>query len=99
MTDDNGASAATPRGTKVVVAAAIASAVVTLGVTAMLVSIFEKKQEARNPFFRVVPLDDTTQDPAVWGKNFPSQYDGYKRTVDQVRTASSRLADYAAETL
>ena len=23
---------------------------------------------------------------AVWGKNFPLQYDGYKRTVDQVRT-------------
>ena len=22
----------------------------------------------------------------MWGKNFPMQYDGYKRTVDQVRT-------------
>src|SRR5262245_13863199 len=52
----------------------------------LLVSIFERKQEARNPFFRVVELTDDTEDPAVWGKNFPIQYDGYRRTVDQVRT-------------
>jgi len=53
---------------------------------ALLVNIIERKQEARNPFFRVVELTDDTGDPAVWGKNFPLQYDGYKRTVDQVRT-------------
>jgi nitrite reductase (cytochrome c-552) len=53
---------------------------------ALLVSIFERKQEARNPFFRVVELDEETEDPAVWGKNFPLQYDLYRRTVDQVRT-------------
>src|SRR5262245_15270683 len=52
----------------------------------VLVSIFERKQEARNPFFRVVELTDETEDPAVWGKDFPMQYDGYKRTVDQQRT-------------
>ena len=49
-------------------------------------NIFERKQEARNPFYRVVELTDDTEDPAVWGKNFPLQYDDYKRTVDQVRT-------------
>ncbi|MBZ0089006.1 MAG: ammonia-forming cytochrome c nitrite reductase subunit c552, partial [Thermoanaerobaculia bacterium] len=54
--------------------------------TALLVNIFEKKQEARSPFFRVVELTDETVDPAAWGKNFPLQYDGYQRTVDQVRT-------------
>ncbi len=54
--------------------------------TALLVNIFERKQEARNPFFRVVELTDEIEDPAVWGKNFPLQYDGYRRTVDQVRT-------------
>src|SRR6187402_1800308 len=53
---------------------------------ALLVNIFERKQEARNPFFRVVELTDTTEDPAVWGKNFPLQYDDYRRTVDQIRT-------------
>ena len=44
------------------------------------------KQEARNPFYRVVELTDDTEDPAIWGKNFPQQYDGYRRTVDQQRT-------------
>jgi nitrite reductase (cytochrome c-552) len=62
------------------------AAVVTIGVVALLVNIFERKQEARNPFYRVVELTDDTDDPAVWGKNFPQQYDGYRRTVDQQRT-------------
>src|SRR5688572_16911363 len=53
---------------------------------ALLVNIFQRKQEARNPFFRVVELTDDTVDPAVWGKNFPLQYDDYLKTVDQVRT-------------
>ena len=55
-------------------------------VTALLVNIFTRQQEARNPFYRVVELTDDTQDPALWGQNFPLQYDGYRRTVDQVRT-------------
>jgi nitrite reductase (cytochrome c-552) len=64
----------------------LATAVAVIGVTALLVNIVERKQEARNPFYRVVELTDTTEDPAIWGKNFPLQYDGYRRTVDQVRT-------------
>ncbi len=66
-------------------ATAVAAAA-TFGATALLVNIFERKQEARNPFFRVVELTETTDDPAVWGKNFPQQYDLYRRTVDQQRT-------------
>jgi nitrite reductase (cytochrome c-552) len=58
----------------------------TIGGMFLLVSIFERKQEARNPFFRVVELSDDTVDPAIWGKNFPQQYDDYRRTVDQQRT-------------
>jgi nitrite reductase (cytochrome c-552) len=73
-------------GPKLVITAAVLSAAVAVGVTALLVNIMERKQEARNPFFRVVELDDETSDPAVWGKNFPLQYDDYKRTVDQQRT-------------
>ena len=72
--------------TRKLVIAAVAAALVTLGVVALLVNVFERKQEARNPFYRVVELTDDTEDPAVWGRNFPQQYDGYKRTVDQVRT-------------
>jgi nitrite reductase (cytochrome c-552) len=62
------------------------TALAVIAVTALLVNIMERKQEARNPFYRVVEITDTTEDPAVWGKNFPLQYDGYRRTVDQVRT-------------
>src|SRR6476660_4355899 len=63
----------------------LAGAAAILGVV-VLVSIFEHKQEAKNPFFRVVELNDQIDDPAVWGKNFPMQYDDYRRTADQVRT-------------
>jgi len=62
------------------------TALATVAITALLVNIFERKQEARNPFFRVVEIDDNTADPAVWGKNFPLHYDAYRRTVDQERT-------------
>lgn len=62
------------------------SALVAVGGLALLMNIMEHKQEAKNPFFRVVELTDDTEDPAVWGKNFPIQYDAYKKTVDQVRT-------------
>lgn len=65
---------------------AIAAAAAAVAVGALLTNVFKRQQEARNPFYRVVELTDTTQDPAIWGKNFPQQYDGYKRTVDQIRT-------------
>ena len=53
---------------------------------ALLVSISEKKMEAKNPVVRVVEITDDTEDPAIWGKNFPVEYDLYKRTTDMVRT-------------
>jgi nitrite reductase (cytochrome c-552) len=65
------------------VAAAGLAAVLVL---ALLVNIFERKQEARTAFVRVTAVTDTTEDPAVWGANFPLQYDLYQRTTDQVRT-------------
>jgi nitrite reductase (cytochrome c-552) len=68
------------------VAVAAVAAVLAIAVAAVLVTIVERKQEARNPFYRVVELTDDITDPSVWGKNFPLQYDGYRRTVDQVRT-------------
>jgi nitrite reductase (cytochrome c-552) len=66
--------------------AALGALVVGFALTALLVNIFERKQEARNPFYRVVDIAADEDDPAVWGKNFPMQYDGYLRTVDQSRT-------------
>ncbi len=68
--------------TAVVVLAAIAA----VAIVALLINIFEHKEEAKRPFFRVVEISDQTEDPAVWGKDFPMQYDLYKRTTDMQRT-------------
>ena len=65
---------------------AVVATVAAAAITALLVNIFTRQREAETPFYRVVDLNDETVDPAVWGKNFPLQYDGYRRTVDQVRT-------------
>ena len=74
------------RRASIFVLAVVISTLVAVGALALLLNIFEHKQEAKNPFFRVVELNNETVDPEVWGKNFPQQYDDYKRTVDQVRT-------------
>jgi nitrite reductase (cytochrome c-552) len=72
--------------TKLWVGVALGAALAAVVAVALLVNIMERKQEAKNPFYRVVDLTDDIEDPAAWGKNFPLQYDGYRRTVDQVRT-------------
>ncbi|MBM4066268.1 MAG: ammonia-forming cytochrome c nitrite reductase subunit c552 [Planctomycetes bacterium] len=64
----------------VVVAAA------TVGVVLLLGNVSQRKEEARQQVFRVVELTEDTIDPVIWGKNFPRQYDGYRRTVDTERT-------------
>lgn len=73
-------------GSKKVFWLVIFTALATFSVSALLVNIFERKQEARQPFVRVVELTNDIDDPAIWGKNFPQQYDDYRRTVDMVRT-------------
>jgi nitrite reductase (cytochrome c-552) len=72
--------------TRWLVLAAVGAALITLGLAALLTNIFQKQQEARNPFYRVTALTDTTVDAAIWGQNFPQQYDDYRKTVDQTRT-------------
>ncbi|HEX8566522.1 MAG TPA: ammonia-forming cytochrome c nitrite reductase subunit c552 [Pyrinomonadaceae bacterium] len=71
---------------KVVVLVAFIAFGAAVAGLALLTNIMERKNEARNPFFRVVELTDDTVDPEIWGKNLPLQYDGYKRTADQKRT-------------
>jgi len=69
-----------------IVGALVIAVLVGAAGAALLANIVRRQEEARNPFYRVVELTDETQDPAMWAKNFPQQYDGYARTVDQVRT-------------
>src|SRR5687768_5646673 len=81
------AKRATRKRTILIIAgAALAGAVAAALVAALLVNISERKHEGENPFFRAVDLGEDSVDPAIWGKNFPNQYDAYRRTVDQVRT-------------
>ena len=61
-------------------------ALATFGVVALLVNIFERKQEARTPFVRLVEVNETSTDPQPWGVNFPIQYESYLRTADTERT-------------
>lgn len=56
------------------------------GVLALRDNIAERKAEAQSVAYRVADLDESSVDPALWGTDFPHQYDGYKRTVDTVRT-------------
>ena len=65
---------------------AVVAAIAAGGIAALLINIFQRKTEGRNPFYRVVEINENTDDPKTWGKNFPAEYDGYKRTVDMVRT-------------
>jgi nitrite reductase (cytochrome c-552) len=58
----------------------------TFGVTALLVTIFEHRQEAKSPFVRLVEVDESTTDPVPWGATWPFQFDSYRRTVDTEET-------------
>jgi len=74
------------RGMSWYVGLAALATLASVAALTLLTNIFERKAEARDPFVRVVEITDTTEDPEVWGRNFPSQYDTYLRTVDQQRT-------------
>ena len=52
----------------------------TVLLLALLTNLFERKQEARQPFVRLVEVTEDTMDPKVWGQNWPFQYDSYLRT-------------------
>jgi nitrite reductase (cytochrome c-552) len=67
---------------------AVGAACVAVGVvlTALLTSIFAHKQEAKNPYVRLVEVTEETTDPGPWGMNWPRQYDGYRRTAEVSRT-------------
>ncbi|MCE1177846.1 MAG: ammonia-forming cytochrome c nitrite reductase subunit c552 [Micrococcales bacterium] len=70
------------RSWPMIAAVLVAGALVTAGILALLVNIMERKEEAKSPYFHVKNLDEKTFDPAVWGENFPLQYEGYKKTSE-----------------
>jgi nitrite reductase (cytochrome c-552) len=62
------------------------TAAATFGIAALLMDIFQHKVEAQNPYIRFVDVGDNSTDPEQWGKNWPREYDGYKRTVEITAT-------------
>lgn len=70
----------------VYVAALAVVAIATFLILLLYQNIVTRKAEATQHVFRVVDVDDKTTDPVLWGKNYPRQYDSYRRTVDLVRT-------------
>jgi nitrite reductase (cytochrome c-552) len=45
-----------------------------------------RKEEGRQIVFKIANITEKTVDPAEWGKNFPRQYDGYKRAAEHTGT-------------
>ncbi len=90
-------SGAAPRSTRLLIATVVLAGVAALAVTALLVNIFERKQESRNPFVKVVELTDQIDDPVTWGKDFPMEYDLYKLTTEMkaTRFAGSEAVPHA----
>ena len=52
----------------------------TVLLRALLTNIFERKQEARQAYVRLVEVTEDTDDPRVWAQNWPMQYDSYLKT-------------------
>jgi nitrite reductase (cytochrome c-552) len=62
------------------------AAITTAGLLWLRENIETRKAEARQVSFSLADLSEKTLDPAVWGRNFPRQYDGYKRTAEHTGT-------------
>jgi nitrite reductase (cytochrome c-552) len=62
------------------------SAGATFGAMWLHDNIEDRKAEGREVAFRVTDLKEETTDPAVWGNDFPRQYDSYRRTADITHT-------------
>lgn len=85
MTEQQSARAWLRSPTAYVLGIAVVAAA-TAGVTALLLNISDRKAEQRVPYVRVVEVDEDTTDPAIWGRNWPAQYDSYLRTSLPTKT-------------
>jgi nitrite reductase (cytochrome c-552) len=90
----------TRRHTVLLAGIALAFAIVGFLVSYLLTNIFERKQEARNPYVRLVEVSEETTDSSAWGVNWSRQHAAYLRTIDVTRTrfgGSEALPDQKIE--
>ena len=85
-------------GVGLVVLAFAAIAGITVLLLALLTNIFERKQEARQPFVRLAEVTEDTTDPKIWGQNWPLQYDSYLRTAESTTTKYGGRGPGASDT-
>lgn len=64
----------------------VAAGIVTVLLVLLLVSIFERKMEAKDSYIKLANVTEETTDPEPWGMNFPLQYDSYKKTAEPTKT-------------
>jgi nitrite reductase (cytochrome c-552) len=70
----------------------VAGLLIMAGLAALLTNIQQRRAETVEYPLRVVAIDPDELDPAVWGQNFPRQYDSFLRTQDDtVETPLWRL--------
>ncbi|MCC7519339.1 MAG: ammonia-forming cytochrome c nitrite reductase subunit c552 [Verrucomicrobiae bacterium] len=72
--------------TAVNVAVAALVAALIFGVMLLKENIATRKEETRQHVFKLVDLGEQSVDPALWGRNFPRQYDSYLRTSERSGT-------------
>jgi nitrite reductase (cytochrome c-552) len=70
------------RNTVLIAAAFVLGAVALMAIAVLLLNINSRKQEAAEPFVKVVEVKDGETDPAVWGQNFPLEYSRFMMTED-----------------
>ena len=71
---------------KVIFIIVVIVALLSAGIAALLLNIFERKVEARNPYVRLVEVTENDTNPEKWKINWPKQYDSYKKTSLATRT-------------
>jgi nitrite reductase (cytochrome c-552) len=75
------------RSTWLLIGAFVFGLLVMAGFGALLVNIQQRQAEAIEYPLRVVEIAEDELDPAVWGRNFPRQYDSFMRTeIDNMPT-------------
>lgn len=60
----------------------VLGAAIAVAVGALIVSIQDRKTEAEEYPLQVVEILEDELDPAVWGLNFPREYDSFLKTAD-----------------
>ncbi|NTU63000.1 MAG: ammonia-forming cytochrome c nitrite reductase subunit c552 [Chloroflexi bacterium] len=65
-----------------VVAAFVIGFALIIGISALLMNINTRKQEATAPVVKIVDIQDGETDPAVWGQNYPHEYSRFMLMED-----------------